>query len=133
MKAEPFLLTPAGKDYLWGGSRLKWDFAKDTVSGNMTLYARWTTDAPARHFSLWWLLLLLLLLIAAGIVGSLTAAGGECEEHDGRQQEGGKGSELHGGGFLSCDEVDFSKTGESCFFRVFALPMQTKNKAVNAL
>ena len=27
----------------------------------------------------------------------------------------------------------FSKTGESCFFRVFALPMQTKNKAVNAL
>ena len=29
MKAEPFLLTPAGKDYLWGGSRLKWDFAKD--------------------------------------------------------------------------------------------------------
>ena len=77
--------------------------------------------------------LLFLLLIAAGIVGSLTAAGGECEEHDGRQQEGGKGSELHGGGFLSCDEVGFSKTGESCFFRVFALPMQTKNKAVNAL
>ena len=29
--------------------------------------------------------------------------------------------------------VGFSKTGESCFFRVFALPMQTKNKAVNAL
>ena len=77
--------------------------------------------------------MLLLLLIAAGIVGGLTAAGGEREEHDGRQQEGGKGSELHGGGFLSCDEVDFSKTGESCFFRVFALPMQTKNKAVNAL
>ena len=41
----------------------KWDFSQDTVSGNMTLYARWTTDAPARHFSLWWLLLLLLLLI----------------------------------------------------------------------
>ena len=53
--------------------------------------------------------LLFLLLIAAVIVGSLTAAGGECEEHDGRQQEGGKGSELHGGGFLSCDEVDFFK------------------------
>ena len=52
---------------------------------------------------------LLLLLIAAGIVGSLTAAGGECEEHDGRQQEGGKGSELHDGGFLSCDEFDFFK------------------------
>ena len=63
MKAEPFLLTPAGKDYLWGGSRLKWDFAKDTVSGNMTLYAKWTTEAPAPHFSLWWLILLILLLI----------------------------------------------------------------------
>ena len=29
MKAEPFLLSPAGKDYLWGGTRLKTDFAKD--------------------------------------------------------------------------------------------------------
>lgn len=47
--------------------------------------------------------------VIAGIVGSLTAAGGECEEHDGRQQEGGKGSELHDGGFLSCDEFDFFK------------------------
>lgn len=26
---EPFLLQPAGKDYLWGGSRLKDDFAKN--------------------------------------------------------------------------------------------------------
>lgn len=25
----PFLLKPAGKDYLWGGSRLNDDFAKD--------------------------------------------------------------------------------------------------------
>ena len=41
----------------------KWDFAKDTVSGNMTLYAKWTTEAPAPHFSLWWLILLILLLI----------------------------------------------------------------------
>lgn len=29
MKAKPFLLTPAGKDYLWGGTRLRTDFAKD--------------------------------------------------------------------------------------------------------
>ncbi len=41
----------------------KWDFRKDTVSGNMTLYAKWTTEAPARQFSLWWLLLLILLLL----------------------------------------------------------------------
>lgn len=27
-KTKPFLLCPAGKDYLWGGSRLKDDFAK---------------------------------------------------------------------------------------------------------
>lgn len=41
----------------------KWDFAKDTVSGNMTLYAKWMTEAPAPHFSPWWLILLILLLI----------------------------------------------------------------------
>ena len=41
----------------------KWDFAKDAVSGNMTLYAKWTTEAPAPHFSLWWLIILILLLI----------------------------------------------------------------------
>ena len=28
MKRKPFLLAPAGKDYLWGGNRLKTDFAK---------------------------------------------------------------------------------------------------------
>ncbi len=28
-KADPFLLKPAGKDYLWGGSRLKADFSKE--------------------------------------------------------------------------------------------------------
>lgn len=28
-KNSPFLLRPAGKDYLWGGSRLKDDFAKE--------------------------------------------------------------------------------------------------------
>lgn len=29
MKNKPFLLRPAGKDYLWGGSRLNDDFSKD--------------------------------------------------------------------------------------------------------
>lgn len=28
-RQEPFLLKPSGKDYLWGGSRLKDDFAKE--------------------------------------------------------------------------------------------------------
>ena len=29
MENQPFMLKPAGKDYLWGGSRLKDDFSKD--------------------------------------------------------------------------------------------------------
>lgn len=29
MSAEPFLLKPAGKDYLWGGERLKSEFGKE--------------------------------------------------------------------------------------------------------
>jgi len=29
MAACPFLLRPSGKDYLWGGNRLKDDFAKN--------------------------------------------------------------------------------------------------------
>lgn len=29
LKCEPFLLKPAGKDYLWGGSRLNDDFSKN--------------------------------------------------------------------------------------------------------
>ena len=27
----PFLLKPAGKDYLWGGQRLRADFGKESV------------------------------------------------------------------------------------------------------
>ena len=27
-KIKPFLLTPSGKDYLWGGNRLKTEFNK---------------------------------------------------------------------------------------------------------
>lgn len=27
--AKPFLLAPAGKDYLWGGNRLKEEFSKE--------------------------------------------------------------------------------------------------------
>lgn len=29
MKPTPFLLRPSGKDYLWGGSRLKEEFGKN--------------------------------------------------------------------------------------------------------
>ena len=29
LKTEPFLLKPAGKNYLWGGTRLKDDFPKE--------------------------------------------------------------------------------------------------------
>lgn len=38
----------------------KWDFGKDTVSGNLTLYAKWTEGS---EHCLWWLWLLLLLLL----------------------------------------------------------------------
>lgn len=44
----------------------RWDFDKDTVSGNMTLYAKWTeekAEEPAPAWNLWWLLILILLLI----------------------------------------------------------------------
>ena len=46
----------------------KWDFDKDTVTGNMTLYAGWVEGTAAAAFSLWWLLLLILLLIVAILV-----------------------------------------------------------------
>ena len=29
MRPAPFLLRPAGKDYLWGGTRLREDFSKE--------------------------------------------------------------------------------------------------------
>ena len=29
LKSDPFLLRPAGKDYLWGGNRLNDDFSKN--------------------------------------------------------------------------------------------------------
>ena len=38
----------------------KWNFSKDTVSGNMTLYAKWDTQ---RHFSLLWILMLVLIVV----------------------------------------------------------------------
>lgn len=38
----------------------KWNFSKDTVTGNMTLYAKWDTQ---RHFSLLWILLLVLIVV----------------------------------------------------------------------
>lgn len=38
----------------------KWNFSKDTVVGNMTLYAKWDTQ---RHFSPLWILLLVLIVV----------------------------------------------------------------------
>ncbi len=55
-----------------------WDFDKDTVSGNMTLYAKWTdapivdvppelpTESPA--FQWWWIVILLLVLVLVFVV-----------------------------------------------------------------
>ena len=52
--------------------RNPWDFDTDTVSGNMTLYAKWEQGAPADEtpgndanggFDWWWLLILLLLIL----------------------------------------------------------------------
>lgn len=46
----------------------KWDFSRDTVSGNMTLYAKWATETPASFNFLWLLLILLILLVITLIV-----------------------------------------------------------------
>lgn len=53
-----------------------WDFAKDTVKGNMTLYAGWTAQAKTQagggastgNGSIWWILVLLLAVIAALLI-----------------------------------------------------------------
>ena len=39
-----------------------WDFERDTVQGNMTLYAKWGEGDPSGAGWLWWLLALLMLL-----------------------------------------------------------------------
>ena len=44
----------------------RWDFSKDTVEGNMTLYAGWTADAPHHFNPLWLALLLMIFLILLG-------------------------------------------------------------------
>lgn len=56
-----------------------WDFEKDTVQGNMTLYAKWEkSDAPvtdeeeASHSGLWWLLALAALGLLALLLALLT-------------------------------------------------------------
>ncbi len=48
----------------------KWDFENDTVSGNMTLYAKWVegTDTAASGFQFPWWILLIIAVIAALIV-----------------------------------------------------------------
>lgn len=43
MDRKPFLLKPAAKDYLWGGSRLNDDFSK-----NIDM-RRWRRHGNARH------------------------------------------------------------------------------------
>lgn len=48
----------------------RWDFDKDKVGGNMTLYAKWTEEKneSAHTWNLWWLILLLLLLIVLVLI-----------------------------------------------------------------
>lgn len=46
----------------------RWDFQKDTVGGNMTLYAKWTEKAPGAQLQLWWLVVLILLLVVALLI-----------------------------------------------------------------
>ena len=48
----------------------RWDFDKDKVGGNMTLYAKWTEEKneSAHTWNLWWLILLILLLIVLVLI-----------------------------------------------------------------
>ena len=46
----------------------KWDFAKDTVTGNMTLYAKWTDEAPIHSFNWLWVILAVLVLLVVTLV-----------------------------------------------------------------
>lgn len=63
-------------------TQIPWDFDKDTVQGNMTLYAKWDDgstpliDTEHSGFGLWWLLILgvlgVLLLLLALLAGRKT-------------------------------------------------------------
>ena len=46
---EPFLLSPAYKDYLWGGSRLQWDFGKRDAS--LPLAESWECSTHREGYS----------------------------------------------------------------------------------
>lgn len=46
----------------------QWDFGKDTVTGNMTLYAKWTDEAPTHSFNWLWVILAVLVLLVVTLV-----------------------------------------------------------------
>lgn len=46
----------------------QWDFGKDTVTGNMTLYAKWTNEAPIHSFNWLWVVLAMLVLLVVTLV-----------------------------------------------------------------
>ena len=51
MDRKPFLLKPAAKDYLWGGSRLNDDFSKNI---NMQPLAEtWDTSGWTKCYCKW--------------------------------------------------------------------------------
>lgn len=47
----------------------QWDFGKDTVTGNMTLYAKWTNEAPIHSFNWLWVILAVLLVVMLVVLG----------------------------------------------------------------
>ena len=47
----------------------QWDFGKDTVIGNMTLYAKWTNEAPIHSFNWLWVILAVLLVVTLVVLG----------------------------------------------------------------
>ena len=47
----------------------QWDFGKDTVTGNMTLYAKWTNEAPIHSFNWLWVILAVLLVVTLVVLG----------------------------------------------------------------
>lgn len=47
----------------------QWDFGKDTVAGNMTLYAKWTNEAPIHSFNWLWVILAVLLVVTLVVLG----------------------------------------------------------------
>lgn len=47
----------------------QWDFGKDTVTGNMTLYAKWANEAPIHSFNWLWVILAVLLVVTLVVLG----------------------------------------------------------------